>query len=111
MNWHIGQRIVAVKDHGGRDFREGDEFTVKGLRSGCCGIVIDIGIIQNEDTDTYCGICKRDLETISAGQSIYYSERSFAPIEELSDYTADELIEELTTKIPDYETVDNITYR
>lgn len=92
MNWHIGQRIVAVRNHSGGAFNKGDEFFIKGLTDGYCdhGLLIDIGKVTLPHVN-WCPICKKE-GSISHGVR-YFHEVCFAPLDDLSDHTIESLIE------------------
>lgn len=78
--WYIGQEIVAIRNHSGGKFKEGDIFTISGLRSSCCKckeVLINIGLITSNDM--YCGICNSVYETNDG--VIWFKETSFAPLD------------------------------
>lgn len=84
--FYVGQDIVAIKDHSKLSFKEGDVFTIKGLKQGCCGkctLLIDIG--KTNLTDSYCTFCYKVLHGI-----VHYNSICFRPLDELTN------IEELT---------------
>lgn len=97
MNWHIGQRIVAIVDHPDGCFKKGQEFVIQGLRkSPCrCGyILIDIGKITRKSFG-YCLDCtgfypKKD-------PTAWFWEKRFAPIDEWESFDISELTELLTS--------------
>jgi hypothetical protein len=86
--FHLGQDIVCIKDHSKGFVKEGSLFTVKGLRKGCCNIVIDVGLPMKTD----CMICACGNLWESNG-IVWISELLFKPLDELSDIS--ELLEVL----------------
>lgn len=98
MNWHIGQRIVAVKDHSQGVFKKGDEFTIKGLKKSNCkcnAVFIDIGMRNPGYIN--CNVC----DTIGDYDIVrWFHEVIFQPLDELSDYTTESLIEEIEITNP-----------
>lgn len=97
MNWHIGQRIVAVRSHPDGDFRKGQEFEILALkRSSCCGdVIMDIGFTFRTSYNINCFACKRTKDVVMAGQPFFYSQINFARLDDLSNHTADSLMEEM----------------
>ena len=86
MNWYIGQRIVAIKNHNRGLFKKNDEFTIKGLQTSRChcpGIEINIGI--STEYPMCCLICGwRTLETGIR----WFGEWNFAPLDvDISELT------------------------
>lgn len=97
MNWYIGQPIVAIRNHSQGIFKKGDEFTIKGLKQGCCSIRIDIGITYNLQKFcnlTKCGICNKI--TIDSDNKFWFSETCFAPL----DINISELTDILKEPVP-----------
>lgn len=93
MNWHIGQRIVAVFSTD--EWTKGDEFTIDGIKKkGCCdrSILLTIG---RHGINTECGKCCGSLG------GMWFNERCFAPIQsrpELSELTDEMILTAPTTK-------------
>jgi hypothetical protein len=87
--WHIGQDIVCIKSHSQAVIKEGDIFTIKGLKKGCCTIVIDVGIsAQSHLTKCRCGNIRVKHDGI-----FWLGEQLFKPLDELTDIS--ELLEHL----------------
>lgn len=91
MNWHIGQRIVVIKDHSKGIVKTGQEFVIKNIRESICDChdcLIDIGFIGSPKKR-----CRRcGSGGIIPGNALWLSNKLFAPIEtqtELSEYTSD----------------------
>lgn len=98
MDFYIGQDIVAIKDHSQGVFKEGEVFTIKGLKGSYCKckkVLIDIGIFSDAHTIkcNYCGNI-----TIKDNSTAWFSERCFAPLDTLADIS--ELTEHLETTKP-----------
>ena len=84
-NWHIGQDIVCIKTHSEGDVKEGDVYTIKGLKDGCCGVEINVGLkIASESTGLICRNCEQ-FEFPDKLRTFWLSEILFAPLEELTD--------------------------
>lgn len=99
MNWHIGQRIVAVRDT--PLFKKGDEFTIRSVIYAACrckDVWLDVGIIN----DTGCTECNRCGIAVMTDYSLLIS-TLFAPLEELSNHTADSLMEKMDLTITQQE--------
>lgn len=99
MKWYIGQRVVAIISHSRGEFRKGDEFVINGIRTAPCkcnNLDIDIGKITN-GVVSYCVVCNTTYG--SNGNVYWFNECCFAPLAELSDYTSDELINELEKEL------------
>lgn len=106
MNWYIGQKIVAVRDHSEGFFKIGQEFRIRSIKESICKCkktLIDIGMDAGDEYDgasTNCRICK-SVCCVSFGE-MFFNERCFAPIEpahELSTHTTETLIEELEEQL------------
>ena len=96
-NWYIGQRIVAIRDHGKGLFKRGDEFTIHGLRGSSCRchhVEIDIG---HRDTPHYTRCVNCENLTYSSG-TLWFDEVSFAPLDEL-EQAIEELLEEVNVAV------------
>lgn len=96
MKWYIGQPIVAIKNHSEGDFKNGDEFIIKGLsmsKCGCKKTLIDVGnswFIAGIRCAT-CGVI-----TLTNDNIAWYGHPCFAPL----DQDISELTEILTQKQP-----------
>lgn len=90
--FYIGQKVVAIADHSQGCFKKGDTFTVLGKSKTCCSYLIRI------DDDFYFGknICFCGKKFLH--QHKFYSEKCFAPIQEISNMTYEEAIELVTEK-------------
>lgn len=75
--FYVGQKVVAITNHPTDAFSIGDEFTVTGVYSSCCGFCITIGIESNP-YGQYCIHCKRMVMKIE--ENLYDSTR-FRPLE------------------------------
>lgn len=104
MNWYIGQKIVAIRDHSQGFFKKGQEFTIKGVRENRCACykyVLHIG--QESDRMMRienCRLC--NTSEVNIGTARWFAEICFAPIEpkqELSTHTTETLIEELEEQL------------
>jgi len=80
MNWYIGQKIVAIANATNGDFKEGDIFAIKGLKQGCCCVVIDIGIKAVNDTI----VCRAHKTRYKSNGIHWYKETMFAPLDEMT---------------------------
>lgn len=80
-NWFIGQTIVCIKSHSQELIKEGDVFTVKGLRKGCCNIQINIGIIGVYGQSQCC--CGNIIEGFD--DIYWFAEFRFSPLDTLTD--------------------------
>ena len=86
--WHIGQDVVCIKDHSRGKVKEGKVYTIKSLRSVCCDVEIDVGIVATrEKSQCKCGFISNNYGTC------WLSEHLFKPLDELSDIS--ELLEVL----------------
>ena len=94
MNWYIGQEIVAIRNHSQGLFKKGDEFTIKGIKSGTCScrvVFLDIGLMARTEYTT-CVIC---WNTSVKGKEWWFHDFCFAPKEQVGDYSIEELLEEI----------------
>ena len=100
MNWYIGQKIVAVRTHNGKAFKEGDIFTIKGIKKAPCKcpyLVFDIGISSNGKKGCY--ECQ-----VVYGYTIWWMfETSFAPLDEMQAHES--AIKELLKENEIHETI------
>ena len=84
-NFHIGQDVVALKDHSQGIFKKDDTFSIKGIILGNCmcnKILLDIGIKTNCNTRT-CRICEFESEINNF--IAFFDSKLFAPLDELTD--------------------------
>lgn len=97
-NWYIGQDVVAIRTHEQHCFKEGDIFTIRGLRLSactCCGeIQLDIGRCLPSD---YICICNDCGVAMDCNGIEWHSEYDFKPLDELADIS--ELVEVLNEPI------------
>jgi len=94
-NFYIGQDVVAICNHPQGHFKEGDIFTIKGLKQGCCNmapLLIDVGAFNNVGI-SYCTDCNKTEKT----NIIWYCSSSFKPLDSLVNI--DELTEVLNEPI------------
>jgi hypothetical protein len=100
MNWYIGQRVVAVKDHSQRLVLKNQEFIVLGVIVCRCGTKkLDIGLRSNMDLQ--CGHCRCGHKDYRSDKILWMSERLFAPIEpkhELSSTTYEDIMTEIEAR-------------
>lgn len=85
-NWYIGQDIVCIKTHSRGHVKEGETYIIKSLREGfckCTKVQISIGMKSNNNYQscTRCGITM----VKKGDNSIWFSERLFAPLDSLTD--------------------------
>lgn len=84
MNWHIGQRIVAIASHSTGRVQIGNEFIIRGLAEGICPCalaLIDVG----HDTATLFSNCSRhNVDRYSDG-IFWYADVLFTPLDELEE--------------------------
>ena len=89
-NFHIGQDIVALKDHSQGAYKKDDVFTVKGLMESFCncgGVLVDIGLTKKK----YFMRCKKCMYRVENNtNSKWFMANNFAPLDSLTN------IEELT---------------
>jgi len=99
MNWYIGQDIVAIKTAPNGAFKEGQPLIVKGLKAGfckCTNVLIDVGVKNNHNT-LRCDKCIMEIN-VGWTDTVFYSEKNFAPLDTLADIT--ELTEHLNNTTP-----------
>lgn len=76
--WHIGQDIVCIKSHSQGAVKEGEVFTIKGLRKNCCAIEINIGMSMPMGVILNCRHCGSNKHS----DGVYWlRENLFAPLE------------------------------
>ena len=91
-NFYIGQDVVAICNHPQGHFKDGDVFTTKGLKQGCCsGILLDIG--KKSRNWNMCPSCHYEDED----QISWFSSFRFKPLDSLVNI--DELTEVLNEPI------------
>ena len=89
-NFHIGQDVVCIKTHSKGIVKEGDVFTVKGLRESTCkcnDIEIHVGIYDTLGYNSYrnsCMICGWQGE-LTTSNVWWFSNILFAPLDTLTD--------------------------
>lgn len=84
-NWFINQDIVCIKTHSQGLVKEGDVFTIKGLREGyckCTKVQINIGFTSIATTNK-CSICHVGVKNTDSFS--WLSENLFAPLDTLTD--------------------------
>ncbi len=94
MEFHIGQEVVCILSHSSGIYKEGQVFTIQGLKQGFCkchSVILDIGLNTGKQATkcTPCGI----LDTSSPN---YFGGIAFKPLDELCNI--DELTEVLKTE-------------
>jgi len=97
-NWYIGQDIVCIKTHSVGLVKEGNTFTIKGLREGFCKCyktLINVGVSHPNSTGMVgCNICNNGFQ---AHGIAWFDEKLFAPLDTLCNIS--ELTEILTEPI------------
>lgn len=83
--FHIGQRVVAIKDHSEGAFKKGDEFCIRAISIGCNHHPIVLAIGAKIGDNTWCEFCHTN-------HNGYDSER-FSPI--ISNEFGAEICEEI----------------
>lgn len=83
-NWYIGQEIVAIKDHPQGRFKDGQIFTIHGLRNSICkckNVEIDISIrdARTGTIETCCIRCNTSF--METNNICWFSENRFAPLD------------------------------
>lgn len=98
MKWYIGQRVVAIQsvssNRGATGIVKGKCYVIQAIsKRPCCGkgIIIDVGI-DNGGRFTMCLKCG---EMAQDGNVWWFCETAFAPLDELSDYTVETLLNEI----------------
>lgn len=100
MNWYIGQKIVAVRDHAG-GLKKGQIFTIKALKTSPCmcnHIIIDVGIRLYGK-----GLCNSCNKYTEVGDIYWFSYNNFAPLDEMTAHES--AIKELLKENEIYETI------
>ena len=92
MKWYIGQDVVCIKNHSQGIVKEGDVFTLQGIRKVCCQIELDVGL-----TSTYlleqCRTCQKI--TKKDGACHWFADKIFAPLDSITDISEiEELLKE-----------------
>lgn len=97
MNWYIGQDIVCInakgaetirtKEHSG--LKEGQVYTIIGLRKGCCWVEVDVGIPSIASATSH--VCTKCNSTTPLTAIWWFRENRFRPLDELVNI--DELTE------------------
>ena len=101
MNWHIGQRIVAIKSQPDGYFKKGGNFTISSLRLSQCKceeVEIAIGLTESAPFRAKCRDC--GCYTINPSGLIFWSETFFSPIEEIPASHEEQIKELLIIKEP-----------
>jgi len=86
MNFYVGQEVVAIRDHSQGIFKKGQEFVIRGIKKGCCGIDLDIGMNES----VYISVCDCGRETIEHG-CLWFNSNRFSPKQQLSETTYNEV--------------------
>ena len=89
MKWYIGQDVVCIKTHRQGIIKEGNVFTIIGLRQTCCSIQINIGISSRYGNDicTKCSKISKNLDGVW-----WFGEDRFVPLESITDISEIEAI-------------------
>lgn len=86
--FRIGQRVVCVKNHSKGLVKAGQQYTVNGVNF-CCKPLVDVGVFTFGKAMNCCG---KRME----GNINWFSTSLFAPIEEISETTYDEVMEKIS---------------
>ena len=78
--WYIGQDIVCIKTHSQGVVKEGQVYTIRGIKQGCCKVEIDVGVPVYGDKYSRCRSCGK-VEKSNGVHWIY--ETLFKPLDEL----------------------------
>jgi hypothetical protein len=100
MNWHIGQSVVALRNHSQGAFKKDDCFSIRGLQEckcKCSGIELNVGVRFPFHAGQRIKCAKCDMPLINDG-IWWLSERNFVPLDTLCDIS--ELTEILETTKP-----------
>lgn len=102
MDFFVGQKIVAIKNHSQLDFKKGDEFFIKEINIGCCigsELTIDIGI--SYDFKKYNGFitCRYCGKKTIAKKYIFYNSNCFSPLIDLSETTYDDVMQYIEKRV------------
>lgn len=90
--FHVGQRVVAIKNHSQGAFKKGDEFIVFDIVGGCCEYLVYVGI-NTEASLVRCNLCNKVKRK---DKELYFSHRLFAPIQEISNETFESIEQWIT---------------
>lgn len=91
--FRIGQSVIAIRDHSEKDFLKDQKFKVLDIDNVCGEWIIRIF----EGTDPIATVCKHGNPCLLHGR--FYSQRSFAPLPELSEMTFEEAMNMIELKI------------
>lgn len=94
--FYIGQQVVAIRNHSQGYFKKGQIFEVLDIMKGCCHYAIRINDeYLEENYIAECAACKSQM--FRKGY-IFYTQDSFAPVQEISDFTFEDAIALVTKK-------------
>lgn len=91
--FNIGQKVVCIEVHPEGYLEMGKIYSIEGLHEKCgCGMLVDVGIKTKSTTSfIHCMSCGK----IRQNDGIkLFSPRRFAPVEEISNTTFDEIMEQ-----------------
>ena len=83
-NFYIGQDIVCIKTHSQGLVKEGDIFTVKGVKASFCKckiVILNVGLLS-KSIYAHCAVCECEIES---DMYHWFSESLFAPLDTLTD--------------------------
>jgi len=80
-NWYIGQDIVCINTHSKGIVKDGEVYTIQGLRQRCCCIEINVGI----SLFSIMQRCKDCGHRIESDGIWWLHEHRFAPLDTLTD--------------------------
>lgn len=87
MNWYIGQDIVCVKNHSDGVVKEGQTFTVMGIKifecPKCAGVVINVGIAANNTPGCRVKCFPHNSIIFINDGKFWLNETLFKPLDEL----------------------------
>lgn len=86
--FYIGQKIVAVENHPQGYFSKDEVFNVLGIKKDCCDIVVKIFDTINTHKVMRCS-CGNEVPD----NYYYFKQSRFAPIQEISEITYNEVME------------------
>lgn len=99
--YEINQKIVCVATHSRRVVKEGEIYTIKGMKISCCGtLVLDVGIVVTNQIgrEVWCG---GDGTHRIISDGIWWINASlFRPLDDLYNTEINELMEEVNQKQP-----------
>lgn len=96
--FEIGQKVVCVKTHSQGIVKEGELYTVQGMKTNpCCeDLVLDIGLFAKSNMSMCCcGHRERNSDGI-----YWLSQKLFRPLDDLFNEEIEELMNEIEELCP-----------